>query len=319
MMFLQSRDVKLHPKASIFLKIYHLNPFAAVDAVPISVARSAYEHFVISQNTLIPKLYHVETKQVTLEDDECTEVRIYRPTSQKAPILLYFHGGGWCLGSLNTHDVICKQLALAAQCTVVSVEYRRAPEHKFPCAVDDGFLAYRWCINNTTYLNAIKDNIAIAGDSAGANIATSVVIKCIEEGIKIPTFQLLLYPVVDLRLSQPSMHRMSRGYFLTKSEMEYYINNYIDTKDLSHFLASPLNYNKINQFPPTILLTAECDPLRDDGRKYFDELITAGVNVQYREAAGMIHGFMQMNMLFNKEISSNLLWISEQVKKFWSF
>lgn len=308
-------DPRLNLKTLYFLYCYHLNPFASIDRVSISVARKAYERFMLAQSGVLHNLYSVKDTLVQLANNTSIKLRIYSPSPNKHPILVYFHGGGWCIGSVNTHDNLCRHISKMAEYTVVSVEYRLAPENAFPIPADDAFFAYKWCNEHIEYLGGIEDRIAVGGDSAGGNIAVSLIIRCVEENYQTPQFQLLLYPTLDLALSQPSMDEMSEGYFITKKEMEYYVKNYLRHGEPNCFLTSPIHYARLDKLPPAIILTAECDPLRDDGKQYAVKLQKAGVYVKHREASGMIHAFMQMYVSFRSETDLYMAWVSEEMKK----
>lgn len=308
-------DHRLDLKAFHLLKAYHFNPFASVDRVPLSIARQAYERFMTFQAGFLPALYDIENTQIHIGHHKSIRIRIYRSSPDIQPVLLYFHGGGWCIGSLNTHDKLCRDIALAAKCTVVAVDYSLAPENPFPIAINEGYLAYKWCCENIEYLKGIEGNVAVGGDSAGGNIAASIPIQCIDEGYQIPVFQMLLYPPLDLTLSQKSMDEMSEGYFITKKEMQYYIKNYLGNSDPACFQASPLFYHSPEKLPPAVILTAECDPLRDDGRAYASKLKASNTLVSYNEAPGVIHAFIQMSRTFPNECAVNMTWLSREMGK----
>ena len=218
--------VKLHPRALLFLLNHHLNPFTAVNKMPISMARNAYEMFSKIHGGISQTLYNVENKVLTFQDfAHAIPIRIYQSSMNKAPLLIYFHGGGWSLDSLNTHDTLYRSIAKTSECTVVSVAYRLAPEFPYPAAQEDASLVYDWCHKHADILNIHSDKIAVGGDSSGGNIAAVLTAQCIEENKPIPTFQLLLYPTLDLSLNQQSMTDLGKGHFLTKDEMIYYRSN----------------------------------------------------------------------------------------------
>lgn len=309
---------KLHPKALMFLLNHHSNPFSAVNKMPISIARAAYEVFSITHGGIPHKLNNVENKLLTFQDSSHTiPIRIYRSSKNKSPLLIYFHGGGWSLGSLNTHDTLCRSLAKSSECTVISVECRLAPESPYPAALEDASLIYSWCNNYANTLNIFADKIAIGGDSSGGNLAAAFIAKCIEENKKLPCFQMLLYPTLDLTLNQKSMTDFGKGYFLTKNEMIYYRSNYAPKLDVRDWRLSPMYYPLLSKSPPAIILTAECDPLRDDGNLYAQRLREDGVKVDYLEVPGMIHSFMQMPLMFPIETSNSLKWLANNMNKLW--
>jgi acetyl esterase len=220
-------------------------------------------------------------------------VRIYTPEgSRPLPCLVFFHGGGWVCGSLRTHDVLCRALANGAGCIVVAVDYRLAPEHKFPAAIDDALAATRWVAANTGQLGIDPDRIAVAGDSAGGNLAAAVALESRDNSGPRLVFQLLIYPVTDHNFDTPSYVENGKDYRLTRAGMQYYWNHYLrGAADADDQRASPLRASSHANLPPALVVTAEYDPLRDEGRAYADRLRAAGVAVEYREYAGLIHGF----------------------------
>jgi acetyl esterase len=221
-------------------------------------------------------------------------IRIYVPRGAKPmPGLVYFHGGGWLRGSLQTHDVLCRALADDGSCVVVSVDYRMAPEHKFPAAVDDALAATRWVAEHADQLGIDAGRLAVGGDSAGGNLAAAVSLLARDAGQPRLAYQVLIYPVTDYNFETPSYLANGDGYMLTRSAMQYYWQQYLrDESDASDQRASPLRARDVAGVPPALVITAEFDPLLDEGRAYADRLRAAGVEVTYSEYAGMIHGFV---------------------------
>lgn len=309
---------KLHPRASLFLLSHHLTPFSAVNNLPISVARTAYEVFSTTHGGIPQTLYKVENKVLKFQNFQHEiPIRIYQSSTNKSPLLIYFHGGGWSLGSLNTHDTLCRSLAKSSKSTIVSVAYRLAPEFPYPAALEDANLVYTWCYEHADTLNILADKIAVGGDSSGANIAAALTTQYIEGNKPLPRFQILLYPTLDLTLTQQSMTDFGKGHFLTKNEMIYYRSNYAPNLDVMDWRVSPLYYSSLSKFPPTIILTAEFDPLCDDGKLYAQRLIEGGATVDYLDVPGLIHSFMQMPLLFPTETSRSLEWLAKNMNKHW--
>jgi acetyl esterase len=225
-------------------------------------------------------------------------VRIYTPEGDGPfPILVYFHGGGWVIGSPNTVDASCRAFSNLAQCIVVSSSYRLAPENKFPAAIDDCYAATRWAALNAAALNGDAGRIAVGGESAGANLAAAVALKAQEQGIPSLAYQLLMYPVVNHAFDTPSCQENAEGYFLTKDMMVWFWDQYLENDaDGRNPLASPLQASDqlASQVPPAFIAAAEFDPLRDEAAAYAAKLKAAGVAVQYTCYEGLIHGFMGM-------------------------
>lgn len=223
-------------------------------------------------------------------------VRLYTPEGDGPfPVLVYFHGGGWVLGSPNTVDASCRALTNLAGCIVVSASYRLAPEHKFPAAIDDCHAATRWVALNAAALGGDTGRLAVGGESAGANLATAVALKAGQQGIPRLAYQLLMYPVLNYAFDTPSYHDKAEGYFLTRDMMAWFWKQYLATPaDGQNPLASPLRATDLGDLPPTFIAAAEFDPLRDEAAAYAAKLGEAGVAVQYTCYEGLIHGFMGM-------------------------
>lgn len=228
-------------------------------------------------------------------------VRVYRPLQGVLPVLVYFHGGGWTIGDLDTHDVLCRQLAQASGCTVVSVDYRLGPEHRFPAAVDDCVQATRWVREHAVALKVDATRLAVGGDSAGGNLAAVVCLALREAQQALPAFQLLIYPATDMRAVALSHQTNGQGYMLTRDSIAYYRGHYIATEDQwTHWRASPLLASSHAGLPAALVLTAGYDPLRDEGLQYADALSAAGVATQYVCFERQIHGFITMGRVLDE-------------------
>src|SRR3989442_210692 len=224
-------------------------------------------------------------------------LRVYRPAGVAAttllPGLVYFHGGGWVIGDLDTHDVLCRQLTAEAGITVASVDYRLAPEHKFPAAVDDAWEATRWVSASADRLGIDPRRLAVGGDSAGGNLAAVVALMARDAGGPVISFQVLLYPVTDLGAETRSYTDFADGYMLTRDSMRWFAAQYLAGKDEAmDWRVSPLRAATLAGLPPALIVTAGFDPLRDEGEKYARRLRDAGVRVDYACYGGMLHGFV---------------------------
>ncbi|MDI1447543.1 alpha/beta hydrolase [Polyangium sp. 6x1] len=232
-------------------------------------------------------------------------LRLYRPagttTDTALPVLVYYHGGGWTIGDLDTHDTLCRSLANGAGCAVVSVDYRLGPEHRFPAAVDDSLAAAYWVQRNAAALGIDGTRIAVGGDSAGGNLAAVVALAARDAGDLGITFQLLIYPATDMRRLAPSHTTNGQGYVLTRDSITYYHDHYID--DPAHDIdwrASPLLHSDHKNLPPALVLTAGYDPLRDEGLQYAERLTAAGSKASYVCFDRQIHGFVPMGKVFDE-------------------
>ena len=221
-------------------------------------------------------------------------VRVYRPSAATGlPVLVYLHGGGWVICDLETHDPTCRAISNGAGCVVVSVDYRLAPEHKFPAAADDAYAATAWVAQHAQELGADASRVAIGGDSAGGNLTAAVALMARERAGPPLSFQVLIYPVLDLASESASRKENGEGYFLTAAGMTWYEEQYLrDDADRKNVLASPLLADDLAGLPPALVVTAEYDPLRDEGEAYGRRLNEAGVPATVSRYDGMFHGFL---------------------------
>ncbi len=265
----------------------------------------------VSSRIAMPVRTDVHVEGRVIRGDEGTggiPVRVYRQfgtgvgpgPASLPPAIVYFHGGGWVVGGLETHDGTCRLLAATSRCLVVAVDYRLAPEHPFPAAVDDCMAAYAWVQRNAEELGIAAGRVGVMGDSAGGNLAAVVAQQTRDrgDGPPPPVAQGLVYPAVDSRLDTESLTSMAEGFFLTRGEMEFFRASYLpDRGDWEDPRASPLLADDLDGVAPALVVTAGFDPLRDDGANYAEALRKAGVEVEYRCYHDQIHGFMGMGIL----------------------
>lgn len=228
-------------------------------------------------------------------------VRVYTPVAASGSMrcLVFFHGGGFVIGDLNTHDALCRQLANEAGCKVVAVDYRLAPEHPFPAAVEDAWAAVKWVEENAGDLGIDANCLAVAGDSAGGNLAAVVSqLAAREKGGPSICFQLLIYPTTRVMADTQSMKDFAEGYFLERKGMDWFMECYVPKEqDTSDPRLSPLLADDVSEVAPALIITAGYDPLKDEGKAYADRLESSGVNVTYKDYPDMIHGFFNMTGL----------------------
>jgi acetyl esterase len=225
-------------------------------------------------------------------------VRIYVPNKGHAPhpVLVYYHGGGWTIGDLDTHDGVARAFADEAECIVVSVDYRMGPEHRFPAAVDDAVAAFAWVATHAAEFGGDPARLAVGGDSAGGNLSAVVAQQTLAGGSRCPDFQLLIYPVTDLGAETESYETFADGFYLTRALMRWFAGNYVgDAAQRLDPRVSPLRAESLAGLPSTFVLTAGYDPLRDEGKAYANRLLEAGVDVEYRNYDSLIHGFISMS------------------------
>jgi acetyl esterase len=226
--------------------------------------------------------------------------RIYTPASARggaAPGLVFFHGGGFVLGSIESHDGVCRELASLAGVVIASVDYRLAPEHRFPAGIDDAVAATRWLLENAASIGVDPERLAVGGDSAGGNLSAEVALT-LRDDQRQPAFQLLVYPCTDLTRAMPSHRQFREGFALPEATILFFRQHYLPDVSLERDpRASPLFAEDLSRLPPALVVTAGFDPLRDEGRAYADKMRSAGVKVEYVCSEGSQHGFFNTGML----------------------
>lgn len=278
-----------------------LQKFAAAGRQPahlVPVAASRMGYLMMTRGTLTPqqviKVASVQDTEVGV-DDLIVKARIYRPEGDgPVPSVVFFHGGGFVLGSLDTHDNMCRELCKTSHVVVLSVEYRLAPEHPFPAALNDALSATRWALQNTGHLGG-SSVLAVAGDSAGGNLAAVVAQQLRDEGIQLSA-QLLIYPALDhSKAKYPSREANAKGYFLELDTFNWFEQQYAGEVDAAvDPRITPIHARDLKGLPPTLIVTAEFDPLCDEGMAYGQALGAAGVKVEATLCEGMIHAFFDM-------------------------
>jgi acetyl esterase len=227
--------------------------------------------------------------------------RHYRPPAggQPAPLVVFLHGGGWVFGDLDSHDSACRLICRDAGVHVLAVDYRLAPEHPAPAAVDDAYAAYRWAREHAAELGADPRRVAVAGDSAGGNLTAVVCRLARDAGDPMPSLQWLIYPVTDQRGQARSRSLLGDGFLLTKHDMDWFTDSYLRDSGLDRTdpIVSPLLADDLSGLPPALVITAGFDPLRDEGEQYAVKLQEAGVTVDHRVMTSMIHAFLNLNVL----------------------
>ena len=243
----------------------------------------------------------VTEHRVPVEGGEIA-VRLYTPGGAGPhPALVFYHGGGWVIGDLYTHDGLCRSLTNAAGCIVASVDYRLAPESKYPVAALDSYAALCWIVANAARLGIDACRVAVGGDSAGGNLSAAVALMARDRKGPALVCQALIYPVTNFDLDTPSYHENSTGYVLTREAMRWFWRHYLAREEQGKEpLASPLMAPSLAGLPPALVITAECDPLRDEGEAYAARLRDAGVPVTLTRYDGMFHGFLRMTRFLDK-------------------
>ena len=288
--------MSVHPQVAVLLERVARSPLPPYCEVPPAVARRLYHD---TRSATSPPPPEMGAVFLALVPAGPIPLRVYKPAGaakgEILPALVYYHGGGWVIGDLDTHDVICRELANGSRCTVFSVEYRLAPEARFPAAVEDCIAATRYIAAHAAELGVDPKRIAVGGDSAGGNLAAVVCIDARDKSDAMPCFQLLIYPATDQRSGHASHERNAEGYLLTRKVMNYFRGHYLPYEaDWLDWRASPLLAASLAGLPPAYVITAGYDPLVDEGRAYAERLAGDGVKVQYRDYPDMVHGFLLM-------------------------
>jgi acetyl esterase len=294
-------NYQLDPEVKLLLEMAEQANLPDVNTLPVAEARAQMRQARAALAGELAAVNDIDNRTIPGPAGEIP-IRIYRPfRTGVSPVLVYFHGGGWVIGDLDTHDDICRALAHHADCLVVSVDYRLAPEHKFPAAIDDALAATHWVVENADELNIDAGRLAVGGDSAGGNLAAVVSHLARDRNGPAIRYQLLIYPATDMTLSYPSIEQLGEGYRLTSAAMRWFVDHYLrDRQDQSDPKASPLFASDFSGLPPALVITAGFDPLRDEGKAYADKLAAAGVEVDYRCYEGMVHGFFGMAGVLNQ-------------------
>jgi acetyl esterase len=284
---------ELEPEIQLLLALDRLARRPELPELPVADARRQLLSEAVSISGAPLPVARVQDVTVKGAEGELP-ARLYVPAGAPtaAPLLVYFHGGGWVLGDLATHDQPCRFLARESGASILSVAYRLAPEHPFPAPVEDCLAALRFAISNAAELGADPERVGVGGDSAGGNLSAVVSQLAARDGGPAPAFQLLIYPVADLSRKRESYRLFREGFFLTEADMDWYREHYLPDADAAlDPRASPILATDLSGLPPAHVVTAGFDPLRDEGEEYAETLRAAGVNVSLKRERGLIHGF----------------------------
>lgn len=294
------------------LLLWYINTFRKVDFTipPAQMRKDNAKSLPLFRKILdyTPiELHEIRDEHIPMRDGEMIRIRIYRPSSaQHLPLIVYFHGGGFVLRSIESHDLVCRRLSRENQAIVVSVDYRLAPECKFPIPHQDCYDAAVWTANHADQLGANANELTVMGDSAGGNLAAVVSILARDLGGPNIKKQVLIYPTVDARLTHPSIDTYASGYFLTKPLMQWFVNHYTnEEEDIYNPLMSPLLTDDLSGLPPAFVCTAAYDPLKDEGVAYAERLQAAGNQVVFKEYPHVIHGFFNMPRISKESLEAH--------------
>lgn len=283
----------LHPQAQAFVDQLALDNPPGWDELGVEKAREVFLTFQPMVGEA-PQLSRVEDHRLP----SGVPIRLYCDQSDPTPVVMFFHGGGWVLGSVDTHDAFCRRLAKSSGCTIVSVDYGLSPENAFPGPVNDCYQATQFVHENATKLGVDGSRMAVAGDSAGGHLAAAVAIRAKNNGGPELALQVLLYPVIEPNFETESYQAFASGFGLTRVNMMWFWNQFLGGATASPD-AVPSHADSHVGLPPTMVLTAEYDVLRDEGVQYAQQLKDAGVEVSHRQQAGMLHGFLHLAGVFD--------------------
>ena len=290
----------LHPQAQAFLETIDALQRPSIPELTVETARQGLKGLLPPSDEAVAA---IDDFEIPGGDGQPVRARAYTPRDARAgplPLVIFLHGGGWVAGGLDSHDATCRALANASACKVVALDYRLAPEHKFPAGLDDCYAALDWLAAHAGELDIDARRIAIAGESAGGNLAAAVTLMARDRGGPALAFQLLVYPVTHHAFDTPSYAAWGNGHLLTEEGMRWNWNHYLATPaDGLDPLASPLLAPDLRGLPPALVIVAECDPLRDESEAYAKRLADAGVPVECRRYDGMLHAFFTLGQVFD--------------------
>jgi acetyl esterase len=290
----------LDPEAAAFLK-----RVAAVPPLNFATVTPAEVRATVTPAPLpLEPIRKVEDRTIPGPDCEIP-IRIYQPLHKldgdQCPVIIFLHGGGWVIASVAAYEGLCRTLANASRSIVISVEYRLAPESKFPAAVEDSYAATLWASQRVAEFGGDPERLAVMGDSAGGNLAAAVCLMAKDRGTPTLAFQALIYPVTSYAFDTPSYRDNSEGYLLSRDGMRWFWAQYLrNEEDGKNPYAAPLQAPDLSGLPPALVMTAEFDPLRDEGNAYARRLQDAGVAVQLEQFDGMIHGFLRQTDVYRR-------------------
>jgi acetyl esterase len=297
--------VTLDPDAAVVFKAFQEAGRPPYESVSPAEARELYLKGRLVTNPEPPELKSVQPLSIPSPTGSIP-ARLYTPMKLRqadglAPCLVFFHGGGWVIGDLDSHDVVCRKLADEGQLIVISVDYRRAPEHKFPAAVEDAIAAAKWIAGHAKQLGIDASRLTVGGDSAGGNLAAVVAISARDGNGPAIAGQVLIYPATDFAMTHPSHREPETSLLLTHTVIRWFRDHYLNgPSDIDDWRASPARASTLAGLPPAYVLTAGADPLRDEGDDYAKRLKEAGVPVTYRTFPGQFHGFFTMGKLLQQ-------------------
>lgn len=294
--------MSLDPQARALLDMIYRVGAPRFHELSVAQARHSMQKLLFAFRPDAPAVASVTEVPIPRPHGGVLMARYYRPVSAtpdaRLPLLVYYHGGGWCIGDVPSYDVFCRQLANASDCAVLSVEYRLAPEHPFPAGVDDALLAADWAADNADLLEVDAAQLALGGDSAGGNLAIVTALQARDRGFPQIRYLMLLYPSTELISQRPSRDRYAEGYFLDRATLHWFYERYLPDGGTEDWRASPMRAGSLADLPPIFLVTAGCDPLTDDCLAFAERVCGEGGDVEHLPVPGMVHGFVTLGKFF---------------------
>ncbi len=289
----------LDPEAQAIVEVIGAANRPRIPTMSVDAARDQMRNALVSKRAPLP-LLEVQDR-VLPAPGRSLNVRLYRPRDGRLPLALFLHGGGWTVNDLDTHDELCRRLSKRSGWLIASLDFRRAPEHKHPAPLEDAYLAYRWLLDNSENIKCDPQYRALIGESSGGTTAATLSLLLRDLGAPLPTFQVIAYPVADGYDRWPSYKQRGTGYILDGELMRWYLDQYLPpgSSPADPYLF-PLAAQELSGLPPTLMLTAEYDPLRDEGLAYTKRLAQAGVAVEHIHAADQMHGFLLLGGVVTK-------------------
>jgi len=306
--------INLDKQAEVYLEMFKNLP--AIHSMNPHSVRELFSQ-VESEDIALELINKVEDWTISVNNDDDIKIRVYTPEGQGPfPIFVYYHGGGWVIGDLETADATCRMIANQINHLVVSVDYRLSPEYKFPVPVEDSYAALQWVSKNALKINGTTANLVVGGDSAGGNLAAVMTLLARNNNGPDIAAQVLIYPATDLNFNTASYEKYAKGFGLDKDLMKWFRNHYLnDEEDQLNVYASPLMAHYLSDLPPALVITAEHDVLRDEGFAYAERLRNSGVYVEYKCEPGLVHGYFTNMSIFSERIKDSISQIESFLKK----
>lgn len=294
--------MSLDPQARALLDMVYRVGAPRFHELSVAQARHSMQKLMFAFRPDAPAVASVTEVPIPRPAGGVLMARYYRPIlagpETRLPLLVYYHGGGWCVGDVPSYDVLCRELANLSGCAVLSVEYRLAPEHPFPAGVDDALLAAEWAVDNADLLEVDPDRLALGGDSAGGNLAIVTALQARDRGFPSIRFLMLVYPSTQMISQRPSRERYAEGYFLDRETLRWFYERYLPHGETEDWRASPMRAASLAGLPPMFLVTAGCDPLIDDCLAFAERVREEGGEVVHLPVPGTVHGFFTLGKYF---------------------